>query len=57
MLISAAQQSDSVIHTYIYIYIYIHILSHILFHYGLLQYIEYTSCATQKDLVVYPMSI
>ena len=36
-LISAEQQSDSVIHIYIYI------LFHSLFHYGLLQNIEYSS--------------
>ena len=41
MLISAVQQSDSLIHTYIYIYIYI--LFHILFHYGLSQDIGYSS--------------
>ena len=45
MLISVAQQSDSVIHTYIYTYQYIHIYIHfhILFHYGLSQDIEYSS--------------
>ena len=41
MLVSAVQQSDSVIHIYIYI------LFHILFHYGLSQDIEYSSlCST-----------
>ena len=37
VLISGVQQSDSVTHTYIYL------LFHILFHYGLLQYIKYSS--------------
>ena len=39
MLISAVQQSDSVIHTYIYVYILFHILSH----YGLSQDIDFSS--------------
>ena len=55
MLITAIQQSDSVIHintnthmhmhthTHTYIYIYIYILSHILFHFGLSQDVEYNS--------------
>ena len=41
MLISAVQQSDSVIHTHTHIYI--HILFYILFHYGLSQDIEHSS--------------
>ena len=39
MLISAVQQSDSVIQLYIYTYIYI--LFHILFHYDFSQDIDY----------------
>ena len=41
VLVSAVQQSDSVIYVciciYLYIYIHIHILFYILFHYGLSQ--------------------
>ena len=45
VLISAVQQSDSVIYIYIYIYTHTHthILFHILFHYGLSQVIKYSS--------------
>ena len=49
MLISAEQQSDSVTHMYILFYI--------LFHYGLTQDVEYSSCASWWDLVVYPFYI
>ena len=49
VLITAVQQSDSVIHTYIRF--------QTLFHYGLSQDIEYTSCATQWNSVVYPSCI
>ena len=46
MLISAVQQSDSVIHIYI--------LFHILFHYGLSQDIEYSSlCYTVGTLFIH----
>ena len=53
VLMSAVEQGDSVIHTYIYIYIYIYTHTHIhththtyiffktLFHYGLSKNIEY----------------
>ena len=39
VLISAVQQSDSVIHTYMYL----DMLFHVLFHYGLSQDTEYSS--------------
>ena len=41
----------------IQLYIYIYILFHILFHCGLTQGIEYSSCAVQQDIVVYPSYI
>ena len=56
VLISAVQQSDSVIHTYIciYVHIYIYILFYILFHYGLSQDTEYSSLCYTVGPVVYP---
>ena len=41
VLISAVQQTDSVL--YICVCVYIHILFHFLFHYGLSQVIKYSS--------------
>ena len=54
-LISAVQQSDSVLYTSIYLYIYI--LLHILFHYGLSKGIEYSSLCYAVGPVDYPSYI
>ena len=52
VLISAVQESDSVMHIYIFMYIYLHI--YILFHYGLSEDIECSCLCYTEDLVVHP---